>query len=180
MASVNGAPADDVAAVLFEKHSPSLQRYLRFATGNADLAADLTQDVFLRVVRSADGYQPRDRDRAWLFRIARNLLLDHVRRVAARPAVAEITAEPIRAAAQTARLSIREALHRLPDRERHAFLLCEIGGLTYEELAAVLEVSPAAIRSLLYRVRLQLRATVLAPSPVANSHVLVKDHDDDI
>ena len=58
--------------------------------------------------------------------------------------------------------------------------LCEIGGLTYEELAAVLEVSPAAIRSLLYRVRLQLRATVLAPSPVATSHVLKRNNDDDL
>jgi RNA polymerase sigma-70 factor (ECF subfamily) len=73
---------DGLAAALFEKYRQPLRRYLRFATGNADLADDLTQDVFLRVVRGADGYQPRGRERAWLFRVARNVLLDHARRAA--------------------------------------------------------------------------------------------------
>jgi DNA-directed RNA polymerase specialized sigma24 family protein len=97
-----------------------------------------------------------------------------------RPEGADVAAEPVRAALQTERLSIREALARLPEWERHAFLLCEIGGLTYAELAEVLDVSVAAVRSLLYRVRLELRATVVLPPPAATAHAISRDRDDDI
>jgi len=63
MGSVTGSD-DGLAAALFEKYERSLRRNLRFATGKADLAEDLTQDVFLRVVRGAEAYQAKDRDRA--------------------------------------------------------------------------------------------------------------------
>jgi RNA polymerase sigma-70 factor (ECF subfamily) len=69
---------------------------------------------------------------------------------------------------------------KYPDRERHAFLLCEVGGLSYEELADVLDTSVAAVRSLLYRVRLQLRTSVLPPSGIEASHLVwtrTEDHD---
>jgi RNA polymerase sigma-70 factor (ECF subfamily) len=179
MHGVTGTPADDLPASLFEKYRLPLLRYLRFATGNADLADDLTQDVFLRVVRAADGYTPRERERAWLFRIARNLLTDHARRQSARPEGVDVAAEPTRPAIQAERLSIREALRRLSDQERHAFLLCEIGGLSYAELADVLDLSVAAVRSLLYRVRMELRASVLPPSSAGPSHIVHKDGSDD-
>lgn len=159
---------EGLAAALFEKYRQPLWRYLRFATGSADVADDLTQDVFVRVVRSADAYQPRERDRAWLFRIARNLMTDHARRLSTRHEHTHVAAEPIRSAIQPQRASIKEALGRLGDRERQAFLLCEIGGLSYEELSHVLDLTVPAVRSLLYRVRLELRATVLPPAgPVA-------------
>jgi RNA polymerase sigma factor (sigma-70 family) len=179
MQSVTGVD-DGFAAALFEKYRHPLRRYLRFATGSADLAEDLTQDVFLRVVRGVDGYTPRDRERAWLFRIARNLLTDHARRQGARPTGVDVDAEPIRPALQAQRLSITEALARLDERERHAFLLCELGGLSYDELSEVLDVSVAAVRSLLYRVRLELRATVLRPSPATTVHTTSRNRDDEI
>ncbi len=180
MNSVTGTPADGLAAALFEKYQQPLRRYLRFATGSADLADDLTQDVFLRVVRGADAYTPRERERAWLFRIARNLLTDHARRQLTHPEAADFAVEPIRPALQPQRLSIREALARLTDRDRHAFLLCEIGGLTYEELADVLDLSVAAVRSVLYRVRVQLRASVLPRPRASASHVNSMDQNDDV
>jgi RNA polymerase sigma factor (sigma-70 family) len=113
MNSVTGTPADGLAAALFEKYQQPLRRYLRFATGSVDLAEDLTQDVFLRVVRGADAYRPQERERAWLFRIARNVLTDHARRQSARPEGVDVAAEPMRPAIQAERLSIREALGRL-------------------------------------------------------------------
>ena len=177
MHSVTGTD-NGLAAALFQKYRQPLRRYFRFATGSANLADDLTQDVFLRVVRGADGYQPRGRERAWLFRIARNLLTDHARRQLTRPEGVDVVAEPIRPALQAERLSIRAALAELPDRERHAFLLCEIGGLSYEELADVLDLSVAAVRSVLYRVRLQLRASVLPP-PGTATLAMSRDRNDD-
>ena len=62
MHSVTGTD-NGLAAALFQKYRQPLRRYFRFATGSANLADDLTQDVFLRVVRGADGYQPRGRSR---------------------------------------------------------------------------------------------------------------------
>jgi RNA polymerase sigma-70 factor, ECF subfamily len=179
MDSVTGTD-DGLAAALFEKYRQPLRRYFRFATGSADLAEDLTQDVFVRVVRGVDRYEPRERERAWLFRIARNLVTDHARRQLTRPEGVDIAVEPISPALQPQQVSIREALARLTDQERHTFLLCEIGGLSYAELADVLGLSIAAVRSLLYRVRLQLRASVLPPSGAEASHLVwtrTEDHD---
>ena len=85
----------------------------------------------------------------------------------------------MRRASQPLRLSLREALAGLEEQERHALLLCEIGGLTYQELADVLELSVAAVRSLLYRVRMELRATVLPPAGAPMSHSISKDRNDD-
>ena len=170
--------ADGLAAGLFERHGRSLRQYLRALTGSVELAEDLAQDVFVRVVRSADRYEPRERERAWLFRIARNAALDHRRREAVRPAGAGHALEPATGATQAIRASVREALAQLPEVEREAFLMAELGGLSYAEIAAALDVSVAAVRSCLYRARLTLRAALPAPSP---GGALVtrtdKDHD---
>ena len=70
------------AAGLFERHHLAVYRFLRRATGDGPAAEDLTQDVFLRIVRGLDRYEDRLRERAWVFRIARNVLIDRHRRYA--------------------------------------------------------------------------------------------------
>ena len=160
---------DGLAADLFERHGRVVQAYLRALTGSVELAEDLAQDVFVRVVRVADRYEARERERAWLFRIARSALSDHRRRLAVRPVVAPVEVEPVVEAAQVTRLDLRQALARLPDVEREAFLMAEIGGLSYAEIAAALEMSIAAIRSALYRARLSLRADLVPPPPLPSS-----------
>jgi RNA polymerase sigma factor (sigma-70 family) len=81
-----GVPDDTaLAARIFEQHGSAIRRYLRRLSGHADVANDLTQDVYVRVVRAAAQYEPRERERAWLFRIARNVFLDH-RKAGASPA----------------------------------------------------------------------------------------------
>jgi DNA-directed RNA polymerase specialized sigma24 family protein len=65
----------------YEEHGRAIYSYLRFQLGSADEADDLTADVFLRAVRSADRFDPvRGTARSWLFRIAQNVLRDHGRR----------------------------------------------------------------------------------------------------
>src|SRR6185437_6172839 len=71
-----GAPT---AADLFHRHHLPLFRYLYRLTGRRDVAEDVVQDVFLRVVRRLDDYQTMGREAAWLFTIARRLLLDRRR-----------------------------------------------------------------------------------------------------
>jgi RNA polymerase sigma-70 factor, ECF subfamily len=159
-------PIDGLAADLFERHGRLVRAYLRALTGSIDLAEDLAQDVFVRVVRGAVRYEARERERAWLFRIARNALTDHRRRLAVRSVVAHEASEPTVEANQLMRLELHQALARLPDIQREAFLMAEIGGLSYFEIADVLEMSVAAIRSALYRARLSLRADLLPLAPL--------------
>ena len=159
-------PSDPVplALELFERHRGALRSYLRLATGSADLAEELSQDVYLRVVTRGETYQPQGRERAWLFSIARHLVVDHFRRRATTTVpLSEIGRPPV----QMVSVSLREALASLPEREREVFLLCEVGGLTYAEIAAATGSTTAAVRSAIYRARVQLRTEVISPAPEA-------------
>jgi RNA polymerase sigma factor (sigma-70 family) len=171
--------ADGLAGTLFERHARSLRQYLRAVTGRPDLADDLAQDVFVRVVLSAGAYEPRQRDRAWLFRIARNAAIDHHRRAAVRPRSDEKRQEAVVPPVQALRSALCQALERLPDSEREALLLAELGGLSYAEIADTLDLTPAAVRSALYRARLSLRATLTPPSPVGSTTARTGHDDDD-
>ncbi len=164
-------PASGVAAALADAHGPAVRAYFRRAAG-VDVADDLAQEVFLRVVRFADGFEARGRDRAWLFTIAHRVLVDHFRQssraVPSAPpptVLGEDGAADIErpCATQEVRVLLQRALHGLEPLDRDAFLLAEVAGLSYAEVAAVLDTSHAAVRSRVYRARLALRAA-LAPT----------------
>jgi RNA polymerase sigma-70 factor (ECF subfamily) len=149
------------ADVLFAAHRDRVFRYLSRFLGHGDAARDLTQEVFLRVTR---GPVPKRDDagrRAWVFRIARNLALNHVRDDRRRPS-AEVV-DRSRPATQELSAALREALAALAPVDRDVFLLREIAGLSYDEIGRACDLTPAAIRSRLHRTREQLRAA-LAPS----------------
>jgi len=161
--------ASSLAAALADAHGPALRAWFRRATGRPDVADDLAQEVFLRVVRFADGYHARGSDRAWLFTIAHRVLVDHVRSVT-RPGVVPtvpdtdaIVGATGRSAApmQESRVILRRALAGLEATDRDAFLLAEVVGLSYAEIAVVLHLSHAAVRSRVHRARLALRAALL-------------------
>jgi RNA polymerase sigma-70 factor (ECF subfamily) len=160
---VNAPDSGSFATALFERHGHAIRGYFRRLLGEASTADDLSQEVFLRVVRGSESYDARDRERAWIFRIARNVFLDHQRH-RARAIVGGGAAETAIPPAQDVRLDIRAALGRLPAVEREAFLLGEIGGLTYAEIAALTGATVAAVRSRIYRARVTLRALVVAPA----------------
>ena len=61
---------------LFQRYHLGVYRYLRRSTGSADRAQDLTQEVFLRVLRSLPRYRAEDREQGWIFTLARNVLLN--------------------------------------------------------------------------------------------------------
>jgi RNA polymerase sigma-70 factor (ECF subfamily) len=158
--------ASSLAAALADAHAPAVRAYFRRALGRPDVADDLTQEVFVRVLRFAGGYEARGRDRAWLFAIAHRVLVDHVRRAdPVGPAAPAPVDEPAPAvpATQEVRVVLQRALDGLEALDRDAFLLAEVAGLSYAEIAAVLELSHAAVRSRVFRARLALRAA-LAPA----------------
>ena len=147
---------------LFERHYRAVFRFLQRLEGSAEEAEDLAQEVFLRVLRAMDGYEERQLERAWVFRIARNVWLDH-RRARARVPPCEplddvhVVRFPT---GQTSGLALDEALARLGDDERDAFLLREVAGLGYLEIAEVTGATPGAVRSRIHRARLALRKTL--------------------
>jgi RNA polymerase sigma factor (sigma-70 family) len=148
------------ASALFERYHLAICRFFRRLTGSRDLAEDLTQEVFVRVVKGLRDYRADGREAGWVFQIARHVLADHYRR---RPEPPVSLADPEAATAsgaagQLLAFGLQQALDRLPDPERTAFLLVEVAGLSYREAGDVCETSDDGIGSRLFRARRQLRA----------------------
>lgn len=154
------------AQTLFALYQERLRRYLGRAGGETELARDLTQEVFLRVSRVAVPVAPQNQLAGWLFRIARNVVLDHHRRVQRRPEEALGTLDWTKGASQESTTALNQALSTLSALDRDVFLMREMSGLSYEEIANACELTPDAVRNRIHRARLQLRdvlATSLAP-----------------
>ncbi len=156
---------------LFAAHRDSVFRYLARVVGPED-ASDLTQEVFLRVTRSPGPDATGAGERAWVFRIARNLALNHQRDRGRRPATVEL-ADAARPPAQETAVAMRQALAQLAPLDREVFLLREAVGLSYDEIATSCDLTTDAVRARLYRSRDQLRQ-LLAPLLLNGSTPLVR------
>jgi len=148
---------------LYGANHRRLFRYFCRAVGRTETARDLTQEVFLRVSRTAIPVAQNGDLRGWLFRIARNLVLDHHRSRRRHPEAGPLTSEPMRSASQDVSAAVNEALASLPAVDRDVFVMREVAGLGYEEIAAACELTPDAVRSRLHRTRLLLREQLAAP-----------------
>lgn len=137
-------------------------------TGNPDDAADLAQDVFVRVYRNLHRYQPGTFD-GWLYRITKNLFLDRVRRtqrIRMEPLAEEDWREPASDEPGPSDLierrllesGLEEGLRRLSPDFRLAVVLCDVEGLTYEEVAAATGWPLGTVRSRIHRGRKNLKA----------------------
>ncbi|WP_341360402.1 RNA polymerase sigma factor SigE [Georgenia sp. M64] len=150
------------------EHSPRVYRLAYRLTGNRADAEDLTQETFVRVFRSLHSYQPGNFD-GWLHRITTNLFLDQARRrsrlrldpigeATERLPAARDTDEPERGFEHAhLDLDVQAALDALPPRYRAAVVLCDIEGLSYEEIAATLDIKMGTVRSRIHRARAMLR-----------------------
>ncbi|RIK75529.1 MAG: RNA polymerase subunit sigma-70 [Planctomycetota bacterium] len=171
---------DDAEAFeeLMLRYQNRLVSLLGHLTGRRDLAEDLAQDVFLRVYRARKNYVPGSKFSTWLFTIAHNVASNAQRTLARRREVDIAAGDPSRsgpltidAAAVAAsglmptrqldKLELRDvvnmAVATLNDRQREAVLLNKFEHLSYEEIAAVMQLTPAAVKSLLTRARTKLR-----------------------
>ena len=136
-------------------------------TGNPDDAHDLVQEVLLRVRRGLASYQPGSFE-GWLWRITRNAVLDEVRRQKRRP-TSPLPDEVDRwgrassdsADTEYARISlgddVQKALLELPMDFREAVVLCDVVGLSYEEIARAVAVPIGTVRSRIHRGRKMLK-----------------------
>ena len=154
---------------LFARHQNEIYAYLVRMLRDPELAADLTQDAFVKAYRAYDALQKPENARAWLYQIAHRVALDelrHRRVVRFVPLVGEArnSAPSAEHLVMDARLSgdMQRALARIPERQRAALLLAELHDLTGVELAAALGVSHVAARALLTRARESLRQALAA------------------
>ncbi len=157
---------------IVEEHSPRVYRLAYRLTGNQHDAEDLTQETFVRVFRSLSNYQPGTFE-GWLHRITTNLFLDQVRRKArirfealADDGGAQLVSPVGRGTPERGfehsnlDYDIQAALDSLSPEYRAAVVLCDIEGLSYEEIAATLGIKMGTVRSRIHRARAQLRAAL--------------------
>jgi RNA polymerase sigma-70 factor (ECF subfamily) len=136
---------------------------------DGDLAADLTQDAFVKAYKAYDTLQKDENARAWLYQIAHRVALDEIRH---RKIVRMVpwTGESRGAAPSAERIAmdlqlsgpLERALAKIPERQRAALLLAEIHDLSGLELAAAMGVSHVAARAILTRARESLRRALAA------------------
>ena len=163
---------------IVREHSVRVYRLAYRLTGNQHDAEDLTQEVFVRVFRSLSTYTPGTFE-GWLHRITTNLFLDQVRRRARirmdvmgdeadRYATAEGTSTPERAF-EHANLDrdVQHALDDLSPEYRAAVVLCDIEGLSYEEIAVTLGIKLGTVRSRIHRARARLRVSLEHRAPAS-------------
>ncbi len=169
---------EDAFAQLVNSYQRRLVNVLTQLVGNAATAEDVAQEVFLRIHQARRGYEPTARFSTWLFRIANNLALNRLRddgrrkefvmnagdsspfgpRPAERLVADKSGLLPTRQFDKSEMQSIvQSALQTLNEHQRMAVLLHKYEDLSYSEIADALEMSPAAVKSLLSRARDNLR-----------------------
>jgi RNA polymerase sigma factor (sigma-70 family) len=146
-----------------EAEIPRLRRYARALTRDLIAADDLVQDCLTRALGRLHLWQQGTDLRAWLFTILHNQYVNHIRRTAregARVGLSEREPLLARAPQQGRRLELRDlgrAIAKLPNAQRSVILLVGLEGMSYGEVAAVLDVPVGTIRSRLSRGREALR-----------------------
>jgi RNA polymerase sigma-70 factor (ECF subfamily) len=145
---------------------------------NREDARDLAQDIFVKVYKNLRKCPNADNFLPWLFRIARNASIDHLRRTRARPPASQVSemdmnslvdqsSDPEEHWLKEARRGLfRKALQMLTRLNREIIILKEIQGLTLEEMARILNVPIGTLKSRSHRARLELAEKVLALSEV--------------
>ncbi len=140
--------------------------------GGASEAEDIAQQVFVRVWKSAGRYEPTAKFTTWLFTITRNLVFNETRRRKRKPTVSveereeetHRVVEDVQATSPAQDLlhaeleeAVNQSIQDLPEKQRLAVVLRRYEEMPYEEIAGVLSMSVPAVKSLLFRARVQLK-----------------------
>ncbi|MBN1349496.1 sigma-70 family RNA polymerase sigma factor [candidate division KSB1 bacterium] len=148
----------DAFSLLVERYKYELYQFVLQRVHNREIASDLSQDVFVKIFQAAGQYSPEGKFRSWLYRIAQNICVDEYRqrcRASILPLI-QIDGSEAERKQQSIGPSdnlegdpayglelkelngyIQQALQRLPEPQRTAFILCQTRGLTYQEIARI-------------------------------------------
>lgn len=155
----------DAAAfdMLARRHGPLMRAYARRLTGSMAEAEDVVQDSLLTAWQSMDSLLDGAAVKAWLMKIVSRRAVDAARRRKVHASLenefhtADTKPTPDQAAlAGAAHQALNNALLRLPEEQRKCWVLKELGGLSYDEIAEALDISAASVRGRLARARTTL------------------------
>lgn len=151
----------DAFSQLVRRYEDRVIRFQLRMTGCRETALDLAQETFLRAFQALASWQPSAQFRTWLFRIASNAAIDHLRRNRQFNHVpleendefgCEISVERLLSADQQMRI-LAKAVAQLPKKYSEALLLRELEGMSYSEIALLLDVSEGTVKSRISRAR---------------------------
>jgi RNA polymerase sigma-70 factor (ECF subfamily) len=161
----------DVAAfeTLYRRHNDPLYRYLLRMCRHRDTAEDIFQDVWGKIVKARESYRPTAKFTTFLYRVAHNCFIDHVRRNKRHANSSELDAElhshpgeqpEILTERSLAKERLSKALMDLPDEQRDVFLLHEEAGLNLDQIASVTGCNREAAKSRLRYAVNKLRVAI--------------------
>ena len=159
--------------ILYRRHNDAIYRYLLRLSGHRDSADDIFQDVWGKIIKARQTYRPTAKFTTFLYRVAHNCFIDHVRRNKRHST--NTTLEPeqhsdpgespeIAAERCLARERLEVALLTLPEEQRDAFLLREEGGLSIDQIAAVTGCNRETAKSRLRYAVSKLRSAIDEPA----------------
>jgi RNA polymerase sigma-70 factor (ECF subfamily) len=165
--------------ILYARHKGALYRYLQRMCRQREVANDLFQEVWSRVIASRERYEVRAQFTTFLFQIAHNCAIDYFRRAERqrvnqtddvdemqdRLAGADVERPDRRAAELELRAAFKKALQRLPEEQRQVFVLREETGLSLEEIGKVTGVTMETAKSRLRYALAKLRSALAAYEP---------------
>jgi RNA polymerase sigma-70 factor (ECF subfamily) len=169
---------EGAVTLLYETHVDAIFEYVRYRVDSKSTAEDLTSEVFLRMVRGLAGYHDRGVPfRAWLFRIAANLVVDHYRQHnegSDAPLLDDYESDEVdpfdRLAQSEDQLRLHRAIRSLPEAYQNLLLLRFVENLSHTEIAKVMNKSAESLRSMQHRALKALAGQFEELNNNGNSH----------
>jgi RNA polymerase sigma-70 factor (ECF subfamily) len=143
---------------LFSRYKDPIWSFVYRRVRDRNVTADVYQEVFLRVWKSANTYKSGQKVKPWLYRISTNVMRDQYRKSTRQVFTVELDdLSPGQITDPIGTTDVERAIQSLPDNLRDAFLLGAVQGLDHNEVAEALDISSANARARLSRARLRLR-----------------------
>jgi RNA polymerase sigma-70 factor (ECF subfamily) len=183
------APDDDASLILLAQREPAqfqaiyerwavpVYQYFRFRTGDLSSAEDLTSQLFLSAFQALPRYRHQGHFAAWLFTIARNLAKEYYRKHA-REVPLELaeniaaSADPLSEVSRADEVRyLQKLILQLPDAEQELIRLRYVAGLTFADMAIILNRREDAVKKTLYRLQARLQSALRSDSLWEQKHV---------
>lgn len=165
----------DIAAfeALYRRHNDALYRYLLRLCHNRDAAEDIFQEVWGKIIKARDNYRPTAKFTTFLYRVAHNCFIDHIRRNKRHTHTVDIEPDyqpdtgdctEMQVERSLARRRLLDALQQIPDEQRDVFLLREEAGFSLDDIASITGTNRETAKSRLRYAVNKLRAAIDEPA----------------
>lgn len=170
---------DNAFEEILERHQKKLINFFYRLCWNSTLAEDMAQDTFLKIYSAREGYEARSKFTTYMYRVARNLWIDHVRKVTRRPgnvSLDNVNDEDMKLTDaiayedrgderyQKVDGQIQEvmlAVEKLPLGQRELFAMVNVEGLKYKEIGTILDIPVGTVKTRMHSLMKKLRADLI-------------------